>query len=89
LGNWSGYNKLRDMIATFSAEDTEEKLSLIELNQEGLKYDFDTHELRFANCQERVKYELRMGKICTKCGASSKLVENSKNNNEKSENESA
>lgn len=57
-----GLNRLKDMLLTFTSES--EALSLRDMNELGLVYDFDLNELRWRNEDEKLEYELRNGRTC-------------------------
>lgn len=39
-------------------------MSLRDMNELGLVYDFDVNELRWRNEEEKLEYEIRSGRLC-------------------------
>lgn len=60
-----GLNRIKDIFNTLTTDNNEgNKLSLRDMNQLGLVYDFDLNELKWRDEQEKLGYEIRSGRVC-------------------------
>lgn len=63
-----GLNRIQDIFLTLTKEgnDEEEKptMSLRDMNEKGLVYDFELHELKWRGEKERLEYEIINDKVC-------------------------
>lgn len=60
-----GLNRLKDIFNTLTTDNNEgNKLSLRDMNELGLVYDFDLNELKWRDEQEKLGYEIKSGRVC-------------------------
>ena len=58
-------NRLKDIFNTLTTDNNEgNKLSLREMNELGLVYDFELNELKWRDEEEKLGYEIRSGRVC-------------------------
>ncbi len=60
-----GLNRLKDIFNTLTTNNNEgNKLSLRDMNELGLVYDFDLNELKWRDEEEKLGYEIKSGRVC-------------------------
>lgn len=60
-----GLNRLKDIFNTLTTDNNEgNKLSLRDMNELGLVYDFDLNELKWRDEEEKLGYEIKSGRVC-------------------------
>ena len=60
-----GLNRLKDIFNTLTTDNNEgNKLSLRDMNELGLVYDFDLNELKWRDEEEKLGYEIKSGRMC-------------------------
>lgn len=61
-----GIYRIRDIILTMATtiRGYKEGLSLREMNELGLVYDFDLNELTWRDEEHKLQYQLRTGSVC-------------------------
>lgn len=59
-----GLNRIKDVFWTLTSGNEESTMSLRDMNEKGLVYDFELHELKWRGDKERLEYEISNDKVC-------------------------